>query len=178
MFLLVRMIQKKSNSISFHHCFYIFINMSKNTRVRQTHALNDEPVVIETLIVSALLSNATWRITDSNRWPPACKAGALASWANPPWNVARLLSSSDLAQANVPKAVNLPGTTSYKFGGLAQLARAPALQAGGQRFESVILHTKSRGRVRETSTSFLLFYFFTFLLVTDLWHIDTSKTVS
>ena len=27
-----------------------------------------------------------------------------------------------------------------RFGGLAQLARAPALQAGGQRFESVILH--------------------------------------
>ena len=26
-------------------------------------------------------------------------------------------------------------------GGIAQLARAPALQAGGQRFESVILHT-------------------------------------
>ena len=33
---------------------------------------------------------------------------------------------------------SLPGTTS--LGGLAQLARAPALQAGGQRFESVILH--------------------------------------
>ena len=28
-----------------------------------------------------------WRITDSNRWPPACKAGALASWANPPYLV-------------------------------------------------------------------------------------------
>ena len=28
-------------------------------------------------------------------------------------------------------------------GGLAQLARAPALQAGGQRFESVILHVMS-----------------------------------
>ena len=27
-----------------------------------------------------------------------------------------------------------------KIEGLAQLARAPALQAGGQRFESVILH--------------------------------------
>ena len=27
---------------------------------------------------------AWWRITDSNRWPPACKAGALANWANPP----------------------------------------------------------------------------------------------
>ena len=29
-------------------------------------------------------------------------------------------------------------------GGLAQLARAPALQAGGQRFESVILHRAAR----------------------------------
>lgn len=29
-------------------------------------------------------------------------------------------------------------------GGLAQLARAPALQAGGQRFESVILHPPRR----------------------------------
>ena len=29
------------------------------------------------------------------------------------------------------------------LGGLAQLARAPALQAGGQRFESVILHRNS-----------------------------------
>ena len=39
---------------------------------------------------------------------------------------------------------SLPGTTSDSRGtspgGLAQLARAPALQAGGQRFESVILH--------------------------------------
>ena len=40
---------------------------------------------------------------------------------------------------------SLPGTTSDSreskcSGGLAQLARAPALQAGGQRFESVILH--------------------------------------
>ena len=34
---------------------------------------------------------------------------------------------------------------NFKFlineGGLAQLARAPALHAGGQRFESVILHS-------------------------------------
>ena len=28
-------------------------------------------------------------------------------------------------------------------GGIAQLARAPALQAGGQRFESVYLHQKT-----------------------------------
>ena len=32
--------------------------------------------------------------------------------------------------------------TSLLHGGLAQLARAPALHAGGQRFESVILHPK------------------------------------
>ena len=34
---------------------------------------------------------------------------------------------------------NLLGTTSF-LGELAQLARAPALHAGGHRFESVILH--------------------------------------
>ena len=33
-----------------------------------------------------------------------------------------------------------PGAMPLLHGGLAQLARAPALQAGGQRFESVILH--------------------------------------
>jgi hypothetical protein len=28
-----------------------------------------------------------WRISESNRWPPACKAGALASWANSPEHI-------------------------------------------------------------------------------------------
>ena len=36
-----------------------------------------------------LLQVTLWRITESNRWPPACKAGALASWANPPVTVNR-----------------------------------------------------------------------------------------
>ena len=36
-----------------------------------------------------------------------------------------------------------------RSGGLAQLARAPALQAGGQRFESVILHVVKNGRIKE-----------------------------
>ena len=40
---------------------------------------------------------------------------------------------------------SLPGTTLSLSGGLAQLARAPALQAGGQRFESVILHFAPHG---------------------------------
>ena len=38
-----------------------------------------------------------------------------------------------------------PLAVSRRFGGLAQLARAPALQAGGQRFESVILHLLEQG---------------------------------
>ena len=47
---------------------------------------------------------------------------------------------------------SLPGTTnSLKNGGLAQLARAPALQAGGQRFESVILHVFVRKRIDEVN---------------------------
>ena len=39
---------------------------------------------------------AMWRITDSNRWPPACKAGALASWANPPFALSVVLSRLEL----------------------------------------------------------------------------------
>ena len=39
----------------------------------------------------------------------------------------------------VQLCLGLPRRTST--GGLAQLARAPALQAGGRRFESVILHS-------------------------------------
>ena len=33
-----------------------------------------------------ICSLSLWRISESNRWPPACKAGALASWANPPFS--------------------------------------------------------------------------------------------
>ena len=33
---------------------------------------------------------------------------------------------------------------AHNYGELAQLARAPALHAGGQRFESVILHVKEK----------------------------------
>ena len=41
------------------------------------------------------------------------------------------------------------GLPLISLGGLAQLARAPALQAGGQRFESVILHIlKEKGTVK------------------------------
>ena len=65
---------------------------------------------------------------------------------------------------------SLPGTTFTYIspGGLAQLARAPALQAGGQRFESVILHT-----VR--STSEIQCFMFDVL---EIFDILTHKTVS
>ena len=61
---------------------------------------------------------------------------------------------------------NLPGTTSMndtfvwneKYGGLAQLARAPALQAGGQRFESVILHYCENFRIGAERSQSLKFY--------------------
>ena len=51
--------------------------------------------------------------------------------------------------------------TLYQHSPIAQLARAPALQAGGQRFESVILHSKGKGWYE-------VFYFFTLLPLKDL----------
>ena len=56
--------------------------------------------------------------------------------------------------------------TDLAYGGLAQLARAPALQAGGQRFESVILHLENQKNLQRDLR-----------FSEDLWHIDTSETV-
>ena len=46
-----------------------------------------------------------------------------------------------------------------KYGGLAQLARAPALQAGGQRFESVILHSQVSMTFDEVISSLIVPHF-------------------
>ena len=63
-------------------------------------------------------------------------------------------------------------------GGLAQLARAPALQAGGQRFESVILHhsgdMKRVHRVRKQILRSSLFI----LHLKEIFDMLTHKTVS
>ena len=48
---------------------------------------------------------------------------------------------------------------NYYLGGLAQLARAPALHAGGQRFESVILHTILKKADQATAWSAFSFLF-------------------
>ncbi len=44
------------------------------------------------------------------------------------------------------------GNVRTEHGGLAQLARAPVLQAGGQRFESVILHSEEHNDILEASS--------------------------
>ena len=58
-----------------------------------------------------------WRITDSNRWPSACKADALASWANPPRGyqefcfLAFSFPCSSFLSLVVPGRVELPTST-------------------------------------------------------------------
>ena len=46
----------------------------------------------------------------------------------------------------------LPDEALAKSGGLAQLARAPALHAGGHRFDSDILHNKRVVEVNKEMT--------------------------
>ena len=84
---------------------------------------------------------------------------------------------------------SLPGTTSLSVmdyallmmhcsGGLAQLARAPALQAGGQRFESVILHDSVCERGRGMGNHHFSFLIPHFSFRKEIFDILTHKTVS
>ena len=68
--------------------------------------------------------------------------GQFIFFANPHLNLSRSVTVSTTGFGPVGIGSNPFETTLY-LGGLAQLARAPALQAGGQRFESVILHNTS-----------------------------------
>ncbi len=55
----------------------------------QTHPVHSSKNLLLPFVnCQLLIANwfSKWRISESNRWPPACKAGALASWANPPCN--------------------------------------------------------------------------------------------
>ena len=49
------------------------------------------------------------------------------------------------------KLFNLSYTKKVYYGGIAQLARAPALQAGGHRFKSDYLHHKTVAKVYKTN---------------------------
>ena len=63
------------------------------------------------------------------------------------------------------------------LGGLAQLARAPALQAGGQRFESVILHFSTVTEV-ENEVTIPLSSHLSVLSWNEFFDMLTHKTVS
>ena len=76
-----------------------------------------------------------------------------------------------IAEGNVHQVSNRLGLHLTREGGLAQLARAPALQAGGQRFESVILH-QVYGRPLKFNVSCFMFN------VLEIFDILTHKTVS
>ena len=69
---------------------------------------------------------------------------------------------------------SLPGTTALE-GGLAQLARAPALQAGGQRFESVILHG-APDDIKKCSAAQVIFDMLTHKTVSKDFMISRSQT--
>ena len=63
-------------------CFFsVFQNFLANPTGSQILKIFLLPLSTANWIIANCLK---WRISDSNRWPPACKAGALASWANPP----------------------------------------------------------------------------------------------
>ena len=62
-------------------------------------------------------------------------------------------------------------TSHLCYGGLAQLARAPALQAGGQRFESVILHSVCENADRRSQSAIIRNGL-------EIFDILTHKTVS
>ena len=80
---------------------------------------------------------------------------------------------------------SLPGTTLTYIspGGLAQLARAPALQAGGQRFESVILHSvcenaDRRQPISENSNGHEIFDILTHKTVSKDFKLKTELYIS
>ena len=62
------------------------------------------------------------------------------------------------------------------LGGLAQLARAPALHAGGQRFESVILHIASQ--YQEASIKYQDTDFRTWYLILNTWYYLAERSLT
>ena len=76
---------------------YLLPNMSKNyflfpERIHLREFVADVMVTNQQTITSHHLvwkNFLLWRISESNRWPSACKADALANWANPPSYLSR-----------------------------------------------------------------------------------------
>ena len=94
-----------------------------------------------------LLSGAR-RDTDDVRAPPGTSTRGKGAAAISPATfitrrvLKRVRKNNDKTERPFAQRSPVLLMQSIAFGGLAQLARAPALQAGGQRFESVILHSE------------------------------------
>ena len=80
--LVLNLISKiKDRNLSLRFYSLACVNMSKILLREEWREKSEELIFHFSFFTVHLLE---WRITDSNRWPPACKAGALASWANHP----------------------------------------------------------------------------------------------
>lgn len=81
---------------AFYFLLFSYLNMSMNFKV----VLSVQFLVFSRnwVLITVSWSLFLWRITESNRWPPACKAGALASWANSPifFNYELWITNNDL----------------------------------------------------------------------------------
>ena len=75
---------------------------------------------------------------------------------------------------NAPHGIFHLSSLTFQIGGLAQLARAPALHAGGQRFESVILHAREKDR-RSQSLQRHKVLLFSLTIFDILYNNSTSK---
>ena len=63
--------------------FFTLLNVQHVKDLSELKIENGELKIVFPFSLSSI-NSTLWRITDSNRWPSACKADALASWANPP----------------------------------------------------------------------------------------------
>ena len=59
----------------------------------------------------------SWRISESNRWPLACKANALANWANPPSSAVALAKAGFAFNLDPKKELILIDHLRQGFGG-------------------------------------------------------------
>ena len=75
------------NFLSFTISLFQYVN--ELVRIVADKSVSDTFLAVLWLYQSAAL----WRISESNRWPPACKAGALASWANPPYKILKCVQN-------------------------------------------------------------------------------------
>ena len=66
-------------------CSFIRYFILRCPSCQRSFSVDSWQATVDSLSTILSTSSDVWRITDSNRWPSACKADALASWANPPF---------------------------------------------------------------------------------------------